>query len=66
MDSEPMDKRSLDSSETGSSPDGGQLQAAADSPRARLGWRGWLVLLALAFANLLIVAVLYQNFYLGE
>jgi len=60
MDSEPMDKRSLDSSETGSSPD------AADSPRARLGWRGWLVLLALAFANLLIVAVLYQNFYLGE
>jgi hypothetical protein len=32
----------------------------------KLGWRGWMVLLALAAANLLIVAILYQSFMLGE
>jgi len=37
-----------------------------DSTRGSLGWRGWIVLLALAVANLLIVAILYQSFVLGE
>jgi len=67
MDSgEPMDKRPLDSSETGSAPNGGPLQSAANSTIGNLGWRGWLVLLALALANFLIVAILYRSFYLGE
>jgi len=61
-----MDSLPVDSLETGSSPNGGPLQAAANSTSAKLGWRGWLVLVALALANLLIVAILYQSFYLGE
>jgi len=36
------------------------------SSGADFGWRGWLVLLALAVANVLIIAILYQSFYLGE
>ena len=38
----------------------------SDSAKDKLGWRGWLVLLALAIGNLLIVAILYQSFILGE
>ena len=38
----------------------------SQSSGANFGWRGWLVLLALAVANFLIVAILYQSFYLGE
>ena len=37
-----------------------------DSAKGRFGWQGWMVLLALALANLLIVAILYQSFVLGE
>ncbi len=38
----------------------------SQSSEVKLGWRGWLVLLALVLANFLIVAILYQSFYLGE
>ncbi len=50
MDSRPMDGQS----------------EVVDSTKGRLGWRGWIVLLALAIANVLIVAILYQSFILGE
>jgi len=38
----------------------------SQSSKVKLGWRGWLMLLALVVANLLIVAILYQSFVLGE
>jgi hypothetical protein len=37
-----------------------------DAAKNGLGWQGWMVLLALVAANLLIVAILYQSFILGE
>jgi hypothetical protein len=43
--------------------EGHQLDEPAS---AGIGWRGWIVLLALAVADLLIVAILYQSFMLGE
>jgi hypothetical protein len=43
--------------------EGHQLDKPAS---AGIGWRGWIVLLALAIANLLIVAIFYQSFMLGE
>lgn len=61
-----MNDLPVDSAETGGSPSGGPLQTVASSMSEKLGWRGWLVLLALGLANLLIVAILYQSFYLGQ
>ncbi len=66
MEERPMDNQPTDSSGVSSSPNGGPLQSAANSTIWKLGWRGWLVLLALTLANLLIVTILYQSFFLGE